>query len=63
LWYNSIIEEILRMNFEDRKQYSYKSELAILSVLTLIFGFSCLFFGYLILPVAAGFYAALLFYV
>ena len=50
------------MNFEDRKYYSYKSELAILSVLTLIFGFSCLFLGYLILPVAAGFYAALLSY-
>ena len=50
------------MNFDDRKHYSYKSELAILSVLTLIFGFCCLLFGYLMLPVAAGFYAALLSY-
>lgn len=48
------------MNFQSKTHYSYKSELAFLSIMTLIFGFGCLFLGYLILPVAAGFYAALL---
>ena len=62
LWYNNTLEEILLMNFEYRRQSSYRSELALLSVFTLIFGFCCLLFGYLMLPVAAGFYAALLFY-
>ena len=39
---------------------SYRSELAFLSVMTLVFGMACLYLGYLILPIAAGFYAALL---
>jgi len=48
------------MNFQEKTRISYKSELTLLSVLTLLFGFCCLFFGYLTLPLAAGFYAALL---
>lgn len=48
------------MNFEPQPTRTYKSELTFLSIMTLIFGFSCLIFGYLLLPVAAGFYAALL---
>lgn len=48
------------MDFQSKTPYSYKSEIAFLSIMTLIFGFCCLFLGYLILPVAAGFYAALL---
>lgn len=48
------------MNFQTKAHCSYKSEIAFLSSMTLIFGFCCLFFGYLILPIAAGFYAALL---
>ena len=48
------------MNFQEKTHISYKSELAFLSVMTLLFGFCCLFFGYLTLPLAAGFYAVLL---
>ncbi len=48
------------MNFEVKTRASYKSELTFLIIMTLIFGFCCLILGYLALPVAAGFYAALL---
>ena len=48
------------MNFEVKTRPTYKSELTFLIFMTLIFGFCCLIVGYLALPVAAGFYAALL---
>ena len=48
------------MDFEYKMQKSYRSELVFLCAMTLLFGFCCLIFGYLMLPVAAGFYAALL---
>ena len=48
------------MDFQYKTQQSYKSELIFLISMTLIFGFCCLIFGYLALPIAAGFYAALL---
>ena len=48
------------MDFQIKKQNSYRSELTFLSLMTLLFGFLCLMLGYFILPVAAGFYAALL---
>ena len=49
------------MDFHGKTRSTYRSELAFLSAMTLMFGLCCLFFGYLILPVAAGFYAALLY--
>lgn len=48
------------MDFEIKTHSSYKSELIFLIAMTQIFGFCCLIFGYLALPFAAGFYAALL---
>ena len=48
------------MDFETKMNSAYKSELTFLSIMTVIFGFVNLFLGYLILPLAAGFYAALL---
>lgn len=52
------------MDFKNQMQVSnssaYKSELIFLIAMTLIFGFCCLIFGYLALPIAAGFYASLL---
>jgi len=48
------------MDFEYKMQKSYRAELVFLCAMTLVFGFCCLIFGYLMLPVAAGFYAALL---
>ena len=48
------------MNFEEKKQKTYTSNVMFLSIMTLLLGFCSLFFGYLALPLAAGFYAALL---
>ena len=48
------------MNSLAKTQSSYKTEIAFLSIMTLVFGFLCLLFGYIMLPFAAGFYAALL---
>lgn len=48
------------MNSNIKKTTSYKSDLAFLSTMTFVSGFACLLFGYLLLPLAAGFYAALL---
>lgn len=48
------------MNLETKPHNTYKSEITFLSIMTLILGINCIFFGYLLLPVAAGFYAALL---
>lgn len=48
------------MNSETKIQSLYKSETVFLSIMTLVFGFLCLLFGYIMLPFAAGFYAALL---
>lgn len=48
------------MNSLAKTQSSYKNEIAFLSIMTLVFGFLCLLFGYIMLPLAAGFYAALL---
>ena len=48
------------MDLEIKSRRSYASEIAFLSIMTLVFGIGCIFFGYLLLPVASGFYAALL---
>ena len=58
--YNVKLEENYLMDFQSNSQKSYTSEIVFLSLMTLIFGFCCLIFGYLALPLAAGFYAALL---
>ncbi len=57
---SAFFEVINHMNSSTEKTASYKSNLAFLSAMTFIFGFACLLCGYLALPVAAGFYAALL---
>ena len=45
-----------------RNTASYKSTLSVLTILTALSGFACMLVGYLTLPLAAAFYAALLTY-
>ncbi len=48
------------MIVNSKKQTGYKTELIFLSIMTLLSSFACTLLGYLFLPFAAGFYAALL---
>ena len=48
------------MYFEAKQTPTYKSQITSLSAFTALFGIGCSIFGYIFLPLAAAFYAALL---
>ena len=48
------------MNYRPKPPVTYKSQLTFLSVMTVLSVFGCIMLGYLFLPFAAGFYAALI---